>query len=180
VPETKIDIPEVQLDGLVKEINLGLNKIRTNSVTRPLAVRLSDGQKWLKEIIGKMENMSTTLAGFSDQIRLRGKTGGIINPATEETVGPAAAIVSGTVAMTGSPVQLTATSTACREVWVSADLGAANPIAVGSSNANATDGAWKGLILVPGNSPVSIKINDLSKLYADGTSGDDLSYAYLT
>lgn len=48
----KIDFPENDfselLDGIKKTLDLNLNKIRTNSKERPLAVRLSDGREFVE------------------------------------------------------------------------------------------------------------------------------------
>lgn len=182
IPETKIDIPEVDLDPIIKTLNSNLQKIKTNSVTRPLAVRLSDGQKWIKEIVGKMGAMQTTLAGFSDIIRLRGKSGTVIEPATSDLQKSPGTIVSGTKTVTtaGTAVRIIATSTPCRYVWLNGDLGnTGGVLAVGDSSVDAIEDQMQGLIIIGGNLPVRLEIDNLNKLWVDAqTNGDKLSYAY--
>lgn len=85
-----------------------------------------------------------------------------------------------TVTTAGTAVQLTATATPCRKVWLNADLGNTNPVVVGDSTVVAANGSQRGIVLIPGNPPVSIEIDDLSKLYVDAqTSGDEVCGVYL-
>ena len=90
-------------------------------------------------------------------------------------------IVSGrkAVASAGTAVQLTTTSTHCFMVIVSADLGNTNPVVIGGSDVVAVSGSQKGIVLVPGNNPVMIVIDDVNKIYVDSQSdGDAVCYAY--
>jgi hypothetical protein len=90
-------------------------------------------------------------------------------------------LVSGrkTVAAHGTAEKLIATATDCFMVIVSADLGNTNPVVVGSADVVAASGSQKGIVLVPGNNPVLLLINDLSKVYVDAqTNGDAVCYTY--
>lgn len=84
VPETVI--PEVDLSPIIRELDLQLNKIRTNSETRPLAVRLTDGQRWIKELRALTEQTKETIAAFPGALTIKAASGALINPATEESI----------------------------------------------------------------------------------------------
>lgn len=90
-------------------------------------------------------------------------------------------IVVGRKAVTsaGTAEQLVTTATACFTVIVSADLGNNNPVVIGNSDVIAEAGSQKGIVLVPGNNPVSMFIDDVSKIYVDSQSnGDAVCFAY--
>lgn len=85
LPETVVNVPPVYLDDIITALNNNLNKIRTNSETRPLAVRLSDGQSWIKELKILAEKQTQALA-FPGPMVLKSADGRIINPATDESL----------------------------------------------------------------------------------------------
>lgn len=83
------------------------------------------------------------------------------------------------VASAGTAVQLSITSIACFMVIVSADLGNSSPVVVGGADTVAADGSQKGIVLVPGNNPVTILADNLNKIYVDAqTNGDAVVYTY--
>lgn len=84
VPASIVNVPEVDLTPIVEELDRQLNKIRTNSVARPLAVRLSDGQEWLKEIKTITEKAQQAFMASSGPTVIKSADGGLINPATVE------------------------------------------------------------------------------------------------
>jgi archaellum component FlaC len=89
VSPTPITINERELDlePVVRAIDNGLNKIRTNSKERPLAVRMTDGQEWVKEIAEGVERgTQTAFAAFPGAMGIRKEGGGLINPATTDDV----------------------------------------------------------------------------------------------
>ena len=95
----------------------------------------------------------------------------------------ATTVVSGTKTITtaGTAEALAASATPCSQVVINADLGnSGDPVmVVGDSSCSATAGSMEGIILVPGNNPVTIFIDDLSKLYADAqTNGNKICYTY--
>ncbi len=82
-----VNVEATDLAGVIKSLDLNLNKLRTNSETRPLAVRLSDGQSWLKKIVEIQQETSKAVAAFAggnDQMRLLDTNRSIVNPATAE------------------------------------------------------------------------------------------------
>lgn len=90
-------------------------------------------------------------------------------------------VVSGrkAVASAATAEKLVAATTACKRVSVAADLGNTNPVVVGGSTVVAANGSQNGIILVPGNAPVDIAIDDVSKLYVDAqTNGDAVCFVY--
>ena len=89
-------------------------------------------------------------------------------------------IVSGRKAVSaGVAEKLVATVTPCYRVDLSADLGNDNPVVIGGSTVVAASDAQKGIVLIPGNAPVTILTNDASKIYVDAqTNGDAVCFNY--
>lgn len=85
IPQPQVMVnPSVDFSPLIKELNLCLNKIRTNDKGRPLAVRLTDGQDWIRELRNISDQQKTAFAAFSDVSYQKAASGAIINPATDE------------------------------------------------------------------------------------------------
>ena len=83
------------------------------------------------------------------------------------------------VTSAGTAEKLVASSTPCQYVEVSADLGNTNPVVVGGSDVVAASDSQKGIVLIPGNDPWRIDIDDVSKLYVDAqTNGDSVTFNY--
>ena len=101
--------------------------------------------------------------------------------ATIGASGAGASPVSGRKAITtaGTAEKLVAASTPCVKVELSADLGNTNPVAVGGSGVVAASGSQEGIVLIPGNDPYVIEIDDVVKLWADvQTNGDAVAFNY--
>ena len=82
------------------------------------------------------------------------------------------------VATPGTAVQLTATSTPCRFVEVTAFSENVGVLSLGSSTTLATAGARRGRELAPGQM-ITVRIEDVSSLYIDGLNANDgVAYAY--
>ena len=97
-----------------------------------------------------------------------------------KTVTPSS-ITSGrkTVATAGSAVTLVVASTPCLWVEVCADLGNTNPVVVGGSGVVAANDAQAGIVLLPGNPPIRMDIDNVQKLYVDAqTNGDSICFNY--
>lgn len=89
VQPTPVNVIEhrVDIDPVVRAIDSGLNRIRTNSEKRPLAVRISDGQNWAKQIAEGIEKgTQQVFTSFPGVMAIRGQTGGMIDPATSSDV----------------------------------------------------------------------------------------------
>lgn len=80
---------------------------------------------------------------------------------------PNPVLIPGRTAIAGAntATPLLSSSTPCQGVLVSADPGAGQIISVGNSTVAAGTGAWKGVILFPGNQPLYIPTDDVSKVY---------------
>ena len=90
-------------------------------------------------------------------------------------------IVSGRKAVTvaGTAEKLLASETFCYRIDISADLGNSNPVVIGGSAVVAASGSQKGVVLIPGNDPITILTNDVSKVWVDAqTSGDGACFTY--
>ena len=93
-------------------------------------------------------------------------------------------VVSGNKAITaaGTAEPLVAVSTPCSRVVVSSDLGnSGGVVVVGGSGVKAASTDQKGTVIVAGNIPHTIYIDDVAKVYADvQTSGDKIAFNYYT
>ena len=90
-------------------------------------------------------------------------------------------IVSGRKAVTvaGTAERLLTDSTFCYRIDLCADLGNTNPVVIGSSTVVAASGSQKGVILIPGNDPITILVNNVNKVWVDAqTSGDAVCFTY--
>ena len=86
-----------------------------------------------------------------------------------------------TVTTAGTPVQVTATPTPIKGVWVCADLIAGIVVTVGTSTVEGASTGMRGVILTPGNPPIFLFINDLSLLWVDAQANNGkLSYLTVT
>ncbi len=87
IPETVLNIPPLDLEPIISSLNENLKLLRTNNKSRPLAVRLTDGAEWIKELIKTQKETSKAVAAFaggSNQVRLLDSNNGIINPVQQE------------------------------------------------------------------------------------------------
>lgn len=112
------------------------------------------------------------------RVTLVDSSGNPVNPS-----GSYSGIVSGTKTVTtaGTPVQITATPTPMKGVWLSGDTIVGILLYVGDSSVVASVSGQRGICIIPGNDPVFVTINDLSLLWVDAASnGGKLAYAYLT
>lgn len=83
VPASIVNVPPVDLDGVITELHTSLEKLRTNNKSRPLAVRLSDGAEWVKEL----KKQGGQITQFMSDVSYSKNAAGItINPATEESL----------------------------------------------------------------------------------------------
>ena len=95
----------------------------------------------------------------------------------------ATGIVTGRKAVTaaGTAERLVASSTACNKVIVCADLGNTNPVVVGDASVVAASGSQQGIVLIPGNDPVTLEVDDVFNVYVDSqTNSDAVCFAYFT
>lgn len=178
IPETNVSIPETDLRPIVKALDSNLNKIKTNSKERPLAVRLSDGRQFIDKITALLEDQKIAFQGFNENVRLRDKNGNVINAATEESVSVPGSIGTGNkdVSSAGTAVQLAATATACKKVYVTGKAANTGKIYYGGASVDSSNGAF----LYAGQT-VEIIINDVSKIYIDAdTNSEGVQYTYVS
>ena len=153
----------------------------------PLAVRLSDGKEFYKAV-GSMNDGIRAMTGSSGNNFL--DSNGSPTKANLDSSGNlkvsssgAGTIVSGTKTVTtaGTPVQISATSTPCKNVIISGDIIVGIPCVVGDSGVVANVSGQKGIVIIPGNDPVNIPVSNLNLLYVDAQSnGGKIAYAYFT
>lgn len=170
---TTVDMGELK-DQLHK-LNQSLIKIKNNRDTNPLAVRLSDGQEFIDQLEKVVETQRQQIAAFPGKIRLDKKS--------EVSIKPYGTPVGGRKSVTaaGTAERIVASSTPCSQVTLNADLGNTNPIVVGGSDVDATADSQNGIILIPGNNPVTISVSDLYDIYVDAqTNGDSVCFMYVS
>lgn len=90
-------------------------------------------------------------------------------------------IISGRKAVTipGTAGQFLADANHCYRVDLCADVGNADVVVVGDSNVVAASGSQKGITLFAGNPPITVLVDDVSKLWVDAISaGDAVCFVY--
>ncbi len=180
IPETVIK--PTDLEPVTKQIRKSLKKLETNKKTNPLAVRMTDGQEWIKEVQNTNELLVELINGFvqyqSDVQKLKNKKGSTINPATEDSVAPPSAIGDGSKAVTtaGTAVQLTATLTPCKKVIITGSSSATGKIYIGGSGVSSSTGTF-----IYSSQTLQLDIDDVSKVYIDtDVNGEGIQYTYVS
>ena len=126
-----------------------------------------------EEFIQNREDVDLGTVGRAKRVVLFDSSG------NEISNGSGSAIVSGTTTVTnaGTAVQVTASSTPIKGVWVCADLIAAKVITVGDSSVVGNASGMRGVVLTPGNPPIYLPISNLNLIWVDSQSnGGKLSY----
>lgn len=127
--------------------------------------------------IDSQEYIDLGVNGIAKKVVLYDADGNALVP-----VSVPSAITSGrkTVTSAGTAEALVGSATPCKYVMVSALLGNTNQVVIGDSGVKATTGATQeGIILIPGNDPVRIDIDDVSLLYVDAqTNGEGVAFSY--
>lgn len=104
-----------------------------------------------------------------------------VNVSLYVTPAPYASMTSGrkTVAVPGTAEPLAAVSTPCKKLVVSAfgnDM-----VSIGDSATLVASGSERGIILIPGNDPVTLEVDNLADVYIDAiTAGDGVCFVYFT
>lgn len=195
-----VNIPPVDLESLVKELHVSLEKLRTNNKSRPLAVRMTDGAEWIKEL---QRQHAQTTQFMSDVSYIRDAAGHRINPATEEglnrIIDALATGLTGEVTVTSGSINTTenaptfigdgsknVTTAGTREALVSIPTSALHVIITAKEDNAGT--IWVGgeTVSVGRGRPLvalqseKIEIDDANKIYLDATvSGDGVTFIYV-
>ena len=176
VPETKVTVnPEVDLSELLEALE-PLQYI-SDSPKKPLAVRLSDGAKWITALKQAKEQMVTAFTAgggmTSDEYKTAFKK---VSPNIAGTVKS----IRKAVASAGTPERVTATSTPIKYCLVSVD-NEDDEMVIGDANIDIATTACRGCVIYPGSQPVRIDIDNLNKLYVDAlNTGDAISITYFS
>lgn len=176
LPAPVVNVESVDLSNIIRALEVNLNKLRTNSETRPLAVRLSDGQKWVKQLEQLNKQTAQTVQYMSDVSYIRNAAGIRINPATSEEVGPPRFIGDGYKAVTTAGVkEALASSTQCRYVIIMALSSNTGNIYIGGTTVSSTSG--RALVSLQSE---KIDIDNLNKIYIDSdVNGEGVMYTYV-
>lgn len=179
LPAPIVNVETVNFSDLEKVLEINLNKLRTNSETRPLAVRLSDGQKWVKQLEQINKQTAQTTQFMSDVSYLRNAAGLRINPATDEglkgTSIPQGANVNGTVDLTSANTWYAVPSTVPTSdyILVIAIETSVGTIRWGYDNTG-TPSSTNGL-QAPSMLTLRLAANQ-TVYYASSTAGDDVNW----
>lgn len=165
-----VDLSQLKIDQILKMLEP--LKYLSDRAKKPLSVRLSDGNKFIKELTKIVKEQGQQVGQYVSS----SMSAGDFKEATK-SVSRAGGITSGRLALSnaGTAVQVTSSSTPIAWVDCTADAG---QIAIGDSSCQMT--SQTGTIVTPGNTPVRLHIKDLSDLYAAGASGTALTYTYYT
>lgn len=183
IPETVVNVPPAiittDLSYLIRALEINLNKLRTNSETRPLAVRMSDGQTWVKQLEDLNKNAAQQVQFLSDVSYIKNASGSRINPATDESMQgvsiPSGAGVNGTVDLTSANIWYAVPSTVPTSAYelVATIESAAGTIRWGYSNSStpsATNGnqaPYQLTIRIPANQSI---------YFGSSSAGDDVNW----
>lgn len=179
LPAPIVNVEPADLTSIIQALEVNLNKIRTNSETRPLAVRLSDGQKWVKELQQLNRQAAQTTQFMSDVSYIKNSAGIRINPATDEglrgTSIPQGASTNGTVDLTSANTwyQVPSTVPTSDYVLVVSIESAAGTIRWGYSN-NSTPSSTNGC-QAPSMLSIRLAANQ-SVYYGSSSAGDDINW----
>lgn len=83
IPESPAPIVNIDLDKLTKALEEYLKPIIYNTEINPLAVRLSDGDKWIDELKVLTGKIAEQAQYIPNSMFIKGEGGGTITPATE-------------------------------------------------------------------------------------------------
>jgi len=174
VPQASVNVAPPDLSALLDALDP--LKYLSDRPNKPLSVRLSDGQAFIKALKTLVENQEKQVAAFSQGLNVNDLRG-VMRASNTGTIGT----FTKTVTTAGTRVQITSADTPCFKVQVCADLGNTNPVVVGDASVVAASGSMRGTVLVPGNDPVFIPVNNLNKLWVDSqTSGDKICGSYFS
>lgn len=176
IPESK----DVSFESIINALE-PLERLRLNGKKNPLSVRLSNGEGWInlvREMKGLLKNIN---AGQQEVVAFGGGPREVsIDPLTDVKEGAYTAIADGrqTVTTAGTAVQLSATSTKCKKIVITAETDNTNPVVVGGSTVVAALATRRGQPLFPAQTGI-FHVDNLNKLYIDAiTNGEGVSYAY--
>lgn len=194
IPEIKIPtiyVPPANVTVTPAEVRIDLERVvkalenlkyLSDRPNKPLAVRMTDGQKFTKaiqQLQKSTEDLGVVYAGNSglstDDMRSLGVA--VPRSGSQKVV---------TVTAGGTPHNLASgttsagTTTPCKKVYLSGDTDNASVMVVGFTNAvRAASGSKNGIVIIPGNNPTEVEISDLSSMWVDAeTNGGKLCVAY--
>ena len=179
-----IEVPAPQVTVKPADVNIDIQRIIdaleplsfiSNKASKPISVRLSDGQKFVKALKKMADTAERQVTAFA-------QSSGISSDEMKAITGTPKTFnhVKITVTSAGTPVQISTTPVACDEVYLSGETDSGVVMVVGGDNTvRATTGNKNGLVIIPGNQPMTIKTNDLKNLWVDSeTDGGILCVSY--
>jgi len=175
VPEIKV--PEIKTPNVTVNPNVDIDvkallkalkplKLLSHGAKSPIAVRMSDGKKFIKAMQDLAKAAEQQVVSFN-------QSSGITSDDLRSVVGTPKTFghKKVTVTTSGTPVNVSSTSIACDEVYLTGDTDAGIVLVVGGDNTvDATTNNKNGLVIIPGNTATVIKTNDLKNLWVDAES----------
>lgn len=174
VPEQSIVLPETSID--LEPVIKALSKIQNNSKSSPLAVRLSDGQNWLKSVKTIIENQKQQMTAFSQGLNVSSASKAfrkaLNSPLTKY------GDFRKTVTAAGTAERLSASSIVCKWAVVTAEEDNTNVVTLGGSTVVGALATRRGKPLFPAQD-ITLENVDLKEVYLDAiTNGEGVTVFY--
>ena len=178
-------IPSVEktnLNGILNAL-MPLEKLGKNNKSNPLAVRMSDGKKYI-DLVGQINEKLESISDSNQQVVAFGGGPREVNIDPNTNVhtqdGGFATIGDGrqTVTTGGTAVQLSTSNVPCKRVVITAETNNTGVITVGSSTVVAAEGTRRGTPLYTAQA-ATFYTDNLNKLYIDATvDTEGVTYVY--
>lgn len=179
IPEIKVPEVRIEKDSILFDISRLIDALKplqniSSSPKKPIAVRLSDGNKFLQEFLSVVKKGNEQLATVVSTSYGLTKDEFIDAMAR---IGYNRTGYSGVKALSnGTAVQIVASSTPCKKVEISVTGGT---VAVGFDNTVLiTSGSEVGVICYPGNLPYVIETDNLTRIWVSGANGRRVCFNY--
>lgn len=177
----EIKAPEVKFEGLkgveslLERIDEGMNKISLSEVSGVL--------REIVELLKKKPEAPKTVKFDADQFRelraLMGQKGGpvVVGGALGGGLSSASTLKSGRMVVAVTNTAIAIGTAACQTVFITALTTNSGIVVVGGNDVVATEATRTGKVMYPGDT-ITISIDNLAKIFINGTANDGVSFTY--
>ena len=170
-----VNVPEVNLDEVIGELDRSLSRLRNNTISNPIHVRINDISKILDRLDGVKKATNEVMLGFPGAIRIQNATGGTVDFNTVGLVTPTTCGSGKTTVTTAGTRVVLSTSQTIKSLTIKALTANTGTIYVGNSAVSSSNGFQ----LNSGDS-VSFDINNLNLVYIDSSvNTQSVSYMWV-
>lgn len=187
-PEVTVNTPDIIIPDInVPEVNIDLSELKkaldplkflSDRAKKPLSVRLSDGQKFLKEINAIIKNQQAQTTAFSQGLNESSARKAFKSAlsASGSGSGNIGAGTAGGKSLTDATTGVALGSASCNFVDITCIGGV---LAIGdSTSVNAEKANAVGVILTPGSTYYRVSCTNLNQIYVAGATGTRVGYVY--